>query len=333
MTVTDTDSSPDSEDYVAVDKPKAPSQNKDNECSAKKALNKKEVVVNAPHAKKSVDSRMSSPPKNTTPIKGGESGLIEKWIRSAAQKSVVDGSKSELTDEHTDAILEVTFGSESGSRGEDSANALDEVLATTPPKSDAAKKYGKVYSAKKVTPASQDASPPPTNLSREPSPVPGPSWRKSPVKSIPEKSSLDGGRPRRAAPVVVMQRLDLDTLSQEGNLRHPKGRSRDSSSDSSFKETQPNDDYVEEEEVDAAPSPSEPSASSEEEEEEHGGLDETWKEEMELDPWSYTTQEDKDIVLFLIKTRRYTLVKGTDVWESMSKKLKKPRTWQSLKNR
>ena len=106
-------------------------------------------------------------------------------------------------------------------------------------------------------------------------------------------------------------------------------------SDSSFKETQAMDyDLVEEEVVDAAPSPSDPSTSSSTSEEDTAaGLDETWKEEMELKPSSYTTQEDKDIVLFLIKTRKYSLVKGTDVWESMSRKLKKPRTWQSLKNR
>ena len=48
---------------------------------------------------------------------------------------------------------------------------------------------------------------------------------------------------------------------------------------------------------------------------------------------SYTLQEDKDIVQFLISTQMFSLVKGTDVWKSMAIRVKKPRSWQSLKNR
>ena len=69
--------------------------------------------------------------------------------------------------------------------------------------------------------------------------------------------------------------------------------------------------------------------------------DKTWEEggsnsqdsQGGLGPKAYTPQEDKDIVLFLMKTRKFGLVKGTDVWQSMAKRVKKPRSWQSLKNR
>merc|ERR1719334_2492664 len=90
------------------------------------------------------------------------------------------------------------------------------------------------------------------------------------------------------------------------------------------------------EEVDAAPSPSDPSTSEDDERDEDTSrheADETWREELVMDSQLYTSQEDKDIVMYLIKTRKYTLVKGNDVWMSMAKKIKKPRTWQSLKNR
>ena len=69
--------------------------------------------------------------------------------------------------------------------------------------------------------------------------------------------------------------------------------------------------------------------------------DKTWEEggsnsqdsQGGLGPKAYPPQEDNDIVLFLMKTRKFGLVKGTDVWQSMAKRVKKPRSWQSLKNR
>ena len=62
--------------------------------------------------------------------------------------------------------------------------------------------------------------------------------------------------------------------------------------------------------------------------------DKTWKRSQDgLGTKSYTLQEDKDIVQFLISTQMFSLVKGTDVWKSMAIRVKKPRSWQSLKNR
>lgn len=225
VTVTDSDS--DSSDCVAVDKPKTPSQPKDNDKSAQLQSNRKEEV------KKPPDSRKMSPSKgltngneqicNAPEVKKRQTGLFE-WIRSKTTKVVIDQERTELEDEQTDAILEVTFegsngeetgrkaGGKSNEAGEESDKALDEVLGS-PAKPDPSK-FGKVYSGKKATPAKQSPnsrlrSPHHNRVSRETSPVAGPSWRRTPVKSMPEKSSFDLALPRNADPVVVIQRQAL----------------------------------------------------------------------------------------------------------------------------
>ena len=208
-----TDSDSDSSDCVAIDKPKTPSQPKDN---GKPNQNEgvKEAQKQTANQVTSNDTALSNGGEHNEKASEGSSGkkrqagLLE-WIRSKTTKLVADKDKVELTDEQTDAILEVTFdnGTESSSKGgeDESGRALDEVMES-PAKPDSSK-YGKVYSGKKTTPSKSRLSP--LNLSRETSPVPGPSWRKSPVKSMPEKSSFDDARPRNAAPVVVIERQDL----------------------------------------------------------------------------------------------------------------------------
>ena len=148
---------------------------------------------------------------------------------------------------------------------------------------------------------------------------------------------------------MTEKQIELSTVGSFTNGQKSSTEEQDSSEDdssvsqqqepsedehnSSFKETQEMDDAPPRdqslEEIDMTYSGE---TSSDFEPDDQTG-DSTLFEDYNAVAGGYTKKEDKEILLYLIKTRNYALVKGNKVWQQMAERLKRKRTWQSLKNR